>query len=85
LPLEQLPEVLEKRKCDAIVLSGTCKPTKKLFSEQLPTLVKKVNIPVFIGGNMAERYQGELENTGAIYSGADIHIGLETIRKTLGR
>ncbi len=83
LPLEQIPAVLEKRPCEAIVLSGFSKPSKDLFSKHLPKLISEVTVPVFTGGALAERHKNEIESVNAIYAGTDIHTGLETITNTL--
>jgi len=83
LPLDQIPAVVEKRACDAIVLSGFSKPARDLFKQHLPKLVSSVSIPVFTGGALADRHKDEIESVQAIYAGTDIHTGLETIAKTL--
>ncbi len=83
LPLEQIPAVLEKRPCDAIILSGFSRPGKSLFSEMLPRLVSSVDIPVFVGGALASRYHEDIQSGGAISTGDDIQSGLEIISKTL--
>ena len=43
LPLEQIPAVLERRRCDAVVLSGSARPARGLFPEQLETLVRPID------------------------------------------
>jgi len=83
LPLDQIPAVLKKRSCDAIVLSGYSRPAKGLFQKQLPELLNQVSVPVFIGGALAERYHDEIESINAIPAGSDIPTGLETIAKAL--
>ncbi len=83
LPLDQIPAVIEKRHCDAVVLSGFSKPAKDLFAKHLKPLVANIGIPVFTGGALAKSYQDKIESVHAIYAGTDIHTGLETIAKTL--
>jgi DNA-binding transcriptional MerR regulator/methylmalonyl-CoA mutase cobalamin-binding subunit len=85
LPLEQIPAVVEKRACDAIVLSGFSRPGKDLLHKQLPELVSRVSMPVFIGGALASRYQEAIESAGALPAGTDIHTGLETIANVLSK
>jgi len=83
LPLSQIPAVIKKRQCDAIVLSGHSRPAKGLFQEQLPKLISEVSIPLFIGGALAVRYHDEIKSLNAIPTGTDIPAGLATIAKTL--
>jgi DNA-binding transcriptional MerR regulator len=83
MPLDQISTVVEKRPCDAIVLSGFSRPGKDLLQKQLPELVSSVSIPVFIGGALANRYQEAIVSAGALPAGTDINSGLETIADVL--
>lgn len=83
LPLTQIPPVLAKRSCDAIVLSGFSAATDKLAESELRTLVRNTSIPVFIGGTFNHDHQTVIKSTGAIYAGKDIHAGLEKIAEVL--
>ena len=83
IPLEQLPAVLSKRPCDAIVLSTTARPADRIINEQLLTLVAQISIPVFVGGTAAERYRGEISASGAICVGFEIQHALQQISEKL--
>lgn len=83
IPLEQLPEVINRRPCSAIVLSTTTRPAARVINEQLATLVSELAIPVFVGGTAAERYRDEINTCGAICVGFDIQAALMQISETL--
>jgi DNA-binding transcriptional MerR regulator len=84
MPLAELPLVVERTKCDAIVLSGSIKPSPELLAEQLPELVKRVAVPVFVGGTTATNYADEITRTGARSVGSDLTLGLRDIDRVLG-
>jgi methanogenic corrinoid protein MtbC1 len=50
MPMDELPFVAEKTRCEAIILSGAIQPSIKTINQDLPKLMKHLNIPVFIGG-----------------------------------
>lgn len=81
LPLEQIPRILQRRNCDAIVLSGLSRPNKDLLVTHLPNLIQTVSIPVFIGGSRADQCKEEIVISGAIYAGSEITVGLEIINQ----
>lgn len=79
IPLQQLSAVISKRPCAAIVLSATTRPSDKVISEQLASLVSNISIPVFIGGAAAERYREEISSSGAICVGFEMQPALQQI------
>ena len=83
LPLQQIPPVLEKHPCEAVVLSGFSSTSKNLFESDLKMLLKNVSTPVFVGGAFSHEHQSAIEATDAIYAGRDIHAGLEKIAEVL--
>jgi DNA-binding transcriptional MerR regulator/methylmalonyl-CoA mutase cobalamin-binding subunit len=83
LPLDQIPVVLERRHCQAVVLSGSARPARGLFPDQLGTLVRQAGVPVFVGGAVAERYKDEVEATHAIALGQTVQPALQRIAATL--
>ena len=83
MPLEQLPAVIEQRRCDAIVLSGSARLAPVVTDVSLPALVKAVKIPVFVGGAAAERHDQAIRSTGALCAGKDIQPALQNIGETL--
>ncbi len=82
-PLDQLPIVLEKRACEAVVLSGLSRPVRGLFDNELPQLVQSVAVPVFVGGRTAASHLEKIENTGAICLGEGIGPGLKLVGEIL--
>mgnify|MGYP001817722865 FL=1 len=82
-PLEQLPGVLEKRPCESIVLSCSYRPSRAVLENDLPELVKKVRVPVFVGGKIAASQQKKIEAAGAVCLGEMLASSLQQISKTL--
>ena len=83
LPLEQVPAVLERRPCDAVVLSGSTRPARGLLENQLPTLVNSVSVPVFVGGTVARRHSEAIDAAGAIAVGHEFQAALHQLRTRL--
>lgn len=83
MPLEQLPAVIAQRRCDAIVLSGSARLPPGVTEQALPSLVETVNIPVFVGGETAERHRAAIESAGAVCAGKDVQPALQNIGETL--
>jgi DNA-binding transcriptional MerR regulator len=82
-PLQQIPGVLAKKPCAAVVLSGSSKPARGLLGTELPDLITHVKAPVFVGGNISVSHQLKLEQGGAICLGDNIASGLQLINKTV--
>ena len=83
LPLDQIPPVLRRRRCDAVVLSGSARPGRALFPDQLRSLVAEAGVPVFVGGAAAERHQDDIEAAEAIALGQSVQPALQRIAATL--
>jgi len=84
-PLQQLPGVLEKRRCNGIVLSCSYRPSRGILVNDLPELVNSVGVPVFVGGNAAATRQDKIEAAGAIYLGEVRFGSLKKLGDTLSR
>lgn len=84
LPLDQIPHVLAIRSCDAIVLSGSTKPGRGLFDEQLPALVQACDVPVMVGGAITTRHAEAIEASGAVSIGLDLQSALKRLADQLG-
>jgi len=84
MPLEELPIVVRRAKCDAIVLSGAIEPSEKILNEKLPDLVRTARVPVFVGGSTASRYASEISASGARPVGNDLVLGMRDIGSALG-
>lgn len=82
-PLDQLPDILEKRPCAGIVLSGASRPARGLLDRDLPELVRKATVPVFLGGITADKYRDRIEACGAITMGESIGDGLKCLNRHL--
>jgi DNA-binding transcriptional MerR regulator/methylmalonyl-CoA mutase cobalamin-binding subunit len=82
-PLQQIPLVLERKDCAAIVLSSSAKPARGVIDSGLPELAGQVSIPVFIGGKAAASHRKALEASGVICLGEDISDGLQLVSNTL--
>jgi DNA-binding transcriptional MerR regulator/methylmalonyl-CoA mutase cobalamin-binding subunit len=79
LPLDQIPPVLDLQRCDAVVLSGSSRPARGLFDEQLPALVQACAVPVFVGGGITLRHGQDIEKAGATPGGEDFQGALRQI------
>ena len=83
LPLDQIPVVLQRRRCAAVVLSGSARPARGLFASELGALVREAGVPVFVGGAVAERHKDEIEAAHAIALGQSVQPALQRIAATL--
>ena len=81
--VEELPVVVERAHCDAIVLSGSIEPPPELLSASLPELVRRAGVPVFVGGQTAARYRDPIVHAGAHAVGNDLVLGLRDIDRSL--
>ena len=75
--------MLEKRPCAGLVLSCSSRPSRGVLEDELPELVGKVGLPVFVGGYNAARHQKKIEAAGAIYLGETLGSGLKQVSQTL--
>lgn len=83
MPLEELPLVVRRTHCDAIVLSGAIEPTESVLKKGLPGLVQASHVPVFVGGITASIYSREIAAAGARPVGNDLVLGLRDIGSEL--
>jgi DNA-binding transcriptional MerR regulator len=84
-PLSELPPVVERAAIQAIVLSGSVEVATATLEEELPRLHRSVAIPVFVGGQVADRYSDAITAAGAITLGQDLSLALRRIDATLAR
>ncbi len=82
-PLDQLPKVLQQRSCAGIVLSGSSRPSRGLLESDLPELIRKSTVPVFVGGRTAAKHEQKIEAAGAICLGESISAGLRSMSQLL--
>jgi DNA-binding transcriptional MerR regulator/methylmalonyl-CoA mutase cobalamin-binding subunit len=83
MPLDEIADAIKKTGSDALVLSGTIEPGEEIIREQLPRLVQKLKIPVFLGGNVVASNFDELKKSGVLPIGTDIDTGIKQIKKRL--
>lgn len=83
LPLDQIPAVLARRRCSAVVLSGSARSPRNLFTDQLRDLVRDTGVPVMVGGAVAERHKDDIEAGGATALGSAVQPALQRIAATL--
>ncbi|HKJ18602.1 MAG TPA: MerR family transcriptional regulator [Xanthomonadales bacterium] len=83
MPLEEIAYVAEKKKCDAIVLSGSVEPDLQVIEQDLAKLVSQADIPVFVGGQSSVAVCDAINKTGAIALGQDISTGLKRLNDAL--
>jgi len=83
MPLGEIPDAVIKTGSDALVLSGTIEPGGEVISRSLPRLVEKLDVPVFVGGNVVASNFDDLKKSGALLIGTDIDMGIKQIKKHL--
>jgi DNA-binding transcriptional MerR regulator/methylmalonyl-CoA mutase cobalamin-binding subunit len=83
MPLEELPIVVRRAHCDAVVLSGSIEPPDELLGQELPELVRHAGVPVFVGGNTATIHKEKILASGARAVGNDLVLGLREIDNDL--
>jgi DNA-binding transcriptional MerR regulator/methylmalonyl-CoA mutase cobalamin-binding subunit len=84
MPLEELPAAIKKTGCNALVLSGVVEPEASVIKDQLPRLVARLSIPVFLGGAIAATHFDGLKKSGVHLIGTDIEAGIKQISALLG-
>jgi len=76
---------MAQRRCaaDAVVISSYMDPAPELLERELPALTAQANVPVFVGGATATRYQKAITAAGAIALACGLADGLRLISATL--
>ena len=83
MPLDEFPDAVKKTGSDALVLSGTIEPGNDILKTLLPRLVDKLQVPVFLGGQIVASNFDDLKKSGALLIGTDIDMGIKQIKKRL--
>jgi DNA-binding transcriptional MerR regulator len=83
LPLDEIPVVVRKTGSDAVVLSGSIEPGNSLLNKDLPELVRRMGVPVLIGGQASVFACEAIVRAGAEALGVDIEHGLKRIGQLL--
>ncbi len=84
MPVREVAYVARKKKCDAIVLSGSLAPADTVVEEDLARLVEEVDVPVFVGGQSSVIACDAIQRSGAVPLGSDIPTGLKRLGQALG-
>jgi methanogenic corrinoid protein MtbC1 len=79
LPLSQLEPVVAQVGPAAIALSGTTRELDTTLERELRELVHSIQIPVYIGGDIAESEASRLSALGLIPVGREFRDGVERI------
>lgn len=82
-PLAQIPPVLGQQPCAGIVLSGASRPSRGLLETELPELVRRSPLPVFVGGRTAATHRKKIEAAGATCLGEAMGAGLRQMGEQL--
>lgn len=85
MPLDELAVAQRRTSARAVVLSSTMAPEPGLLRRELAKLVRKVRVPVFVGGATALHERAAIAAAGAVPCGADIENGVRLVLATLGR
>lgn len=78
-PLEELPEVVERAACDALVLAGSVVVPVKVVRQHLARLVESTPVPVYVGGRVTARFPAEIDQAGARALPEDIGLAVRTV------
>ncbi|EIJ42693.1 putative transcriptional regulator [Beggiatoa alba B18LD] len=81
LPLSELPIAVKRSRSHAIVLSSHANTLRPLLKHNLPLLIQKVQIPVWIGGEASSIYHDEIRQIGAMPLGEDFAQGVKYIQQ----
>ena len=83
MPLADLVAVSKQKHPSAIVLAGAIEPSQKTLERGLPELVRKVDVPVAVGGLSSVYGCDAIDRAGAVALGRDIDRGLERLAELL--
>ena len=81
-PLAEVGYAQERARCDAILLSGSLDPVPAVIRD-LADLVRRVDVPVLVGGRTAVREEGSIRDAGAHPLGADVHAVVRRLPQLL--
>ena len=84
-PFEDVAIAQRRSGTDAVVISSSIDPPPGLLERALPKLVRKVGVPVFVGGATATRRKREISTAGAIALGCELEDGLRLITAKLAK
>lgn len=82
-PLADIAVACNRSGCEAVVVSSSIDPAPEFFRSALPTLVRAVHEPVFVGGRTGTRYAPEIRAAGAVPLGSELDAGVRAIAARL--
>jgi DNA-binding transcriptional MerR regulator len=82
-PLQDVAIAQRRSGSEAIVLSSSLDPHPGFLEEELPALVRRANVPVFVGGHTAYRHRKAIAAAGAIALGVELEDGVRLVSVTL--
>ena len=83
MPLSELTAVAAATAAEGVILSMSTRPSKKVIGQELPALIRALEIPLFIGGQYAVTHADELAAAGAFPVGSEALPALRSIRARL--
>jgi DNA-binding transcriptional MerR regulator len=83
LPVAELRHVAERTDSHGIVLAGSAALDCERLFDDIRSLTDTLDIPVFIGGDVASRCREQMTNANAVTLGRDLTGSLYTISKQL--
>ena len=83
MPLGELHVAARRADAAAVVLSGSVDPEPGLLENDLPGLVRRVSVPVLLGGRTAVRHHDAVRRAGAHPIGVEMESGLRRLEEAL--
>jgi DNA-binding transcriptional MerR regulator len=83
MPLDDLPDVVKKTGCQAIILSGFLQPGTELLEHALPALARQSQVPVFLGGHASAQVHDMVKRAGVNVLGTDLNSGITKLRDSV--
>lgn len=83
MPLEELAMAARRSGSAAIVLSSSVDIEPGLLEKNLPELVRRAGVPVFVGGASSQRQHKAIESAGAIALGVELQAGMRVLMSHL--
>jgi DNA-binding transcriptional MerR regulator len=85
MPLADLPAVVQRVRCQGLVLSGSAEVPAAVIEQELPAWLPQLTIPVFIGGRVTERHRAALAALPVISLSDDFTLALRKLDSVLNR
>jgi MerR family transcriptional regulator, light-induced transcriptional regulator len=83
MPLEELSMAARRSGSEAIVLSSSADMASDVLKKDLPELVRRAGVPVFVGGASALRQSKAIGSAGAIVLGVELQAGVRILTSRL--